>query len=143
MLVSQMVKKRQSGVVEIDRGRQVRAAAQLMVERNVGAVLVRDGGRLSGILSERDIARGVARQGARIAESMVDTLMTADVITCRLSDDSDDLMRVMTEHSIRHLPVQIGDDIVAMVSIRNIVKAHLAELEHESRAMRAYISGAG
>jgi len=141
MLVSQMLKQRNTGVVEIERGRPVRAAARLMTEQDIGAVLVRAGEVTCGILSERDIARGVSRQGARIADVPVETLMTAELVTCRPADDSDDLMRVMTKHGIRHLPVVADGEIVGMVSIRNIVKARLTELETDSVALRNYIAG--
>jgi len=71
----------------------------------------------------------------------VETLMTAELVTCRPADDSDDLMRVMTEHGIRHLPVVADGEIIGMVSIRNIVKARLTELETDSVALRNYIAG--
>lgn len=141
MLVSQMLKQRNTGVIEIEGGRPVRAAARLMAEYDIGAVLVRAGEGTCGILSERDIARGVSRQGARIADVPVETLMTAELVTCRPADDSDDLMRVMTEHGIRHLPVVADGEIIGMVSIRNIVKARLTELETDSVALRNYIAG--
>jgi CBS domain-containing protein len=141
MLVSQMLKQRNTGVIEIEQGRPVRAAARLMAEHDIGAVLVRAGERMCGILSERDVARGVSRQGSRIADVAVESLMTPEVVTCRPSDDSDDLMRVMTEHGIRHLPVMAGGEIIGMVSIRNIVKARLTELETDQTALRNYIAG--
>ncbi len=143
MLVTQMLKQRHAKTVGIEPGRPVRAAARLMAEHDVGAVLVRNDGRMCGILSERDIARGVSRQGSRIADVAVETLMTRDVVTCRPSDDSDELMRVMTRHGIRHLPVVADGDVIGVVSIRNIVKARLSELETTSAAMRDYITGRG
>ena len=142
MLVSQMLKNRKTGLVEIARGRPIRAAMRLMIDHDVGAVLVRDEGGICGILSERDVARGVALEGSRIADVAVETLMTTDLITCELGDDSDELMRVMTTRGIRHLPVKVDDDIIGMVSIRNIVKAHVSEIESASTAMRNYIAGA-
>ena len=141
MLVSQMLKQRNTGVIEIEGGRPVRAAARLMAEYDIGAVLVRAGKRTCGILSERDIARGVSRQGARIADVPVESLMTAELVTCGPADDSDDLMRVMTERGIRHLPVVADGEIIGMVSIRNIVKARLTELKTDSVALRNYIAG--
>jgi CBS domain-containing protein len=67
--------------------------------------------------------------------------MTSAVVTCGPGDDSDDLMRVMTTHGIRHLPVEIDGRLVGMVSIRNIVQARLAELERDQAALRDYVAG--
>jgi CBS domain-containing protein len=141
MLVSQMLKNRPRQVVDIERHRTIRDAARLMAAHDIGALLVREGERTCGILSERDIARGVVRRGIRLAETVVDEMMTAEVVTCGPGDDSEDLMRVMTAHNIRHLPVQIDRRLVGMVSIRNIVQARLAELEHERAALRDYVAG--
>ncbi len=141
MLVSQMLKRRPRDVAEIDRHRSVREASRLMAERDIGALMVRDGAQTCGILSERDIARGVGRQGTRLAETPVEALMTAKVITCKPADDTVDLMRVMVRHGIRHLPVEVDDRLVGMVSIRNIVQARLDELEHEQAALRNYVAG--
>jgi CBS domain-containing protein len=141
VLVSQMLKNRRRDVVAIARHRPIREAARLMAEHDIGALLVRDGERICGILSERDIARGVARHGMRLADTAVETLMTPDLVTCAPGDDSDDLMRVMTVHGIRHLPVKVADRVVGMVSIRNIVQARLAELERDRAALCDYVAG--
>ncbi|MFP4127161.1 MAG: CBS domain-containing protein [Alphaproteobacteria bacterium] len=140
MLVSQMLKNRRQ-VVDIAPQRPIREAARLMTEHDIGALVVREGARMRGILSERDIARGVARRGVRLADTAVEALMTREVVTCTPGDDSDDLMRVMTVHNIRHLPVEVGGRLVGMVSIRNIVQARLAELERERTALRDYVAG--
>ncbi len=141
MLVSQMLKNRRRQVVDIERHRPIREAARLMAAHDIGALLVREGERTCGILSERDVARGVAARGMRLADTTVEALMTPDVVTCAPGDDSDDLMRVMTERGIRHLPVQVGGRLVGMVSIRNIVQARLAELERDQTALRNYVAG--
>jgi CBS domain-containing protein len=141
VLVSQMLKSRPHHVVDIERQRPVRDAARLMAEHDIGALLVRAGDRVCGILSERDIARGVARCGMRLADAPVETLMTPNLVTCRPGDDSDALIRVMVERRIRHLPVEVDDRLVGMVSIRNIVQARLTELERERAALRDYVAG--
>jgi CBS domain-containing protein len=141
VLVSQMLKNRPRQVVDIERQRPIREAARLMAEHDIGALLVRDGERVRGILSERDVARGVAKRGMRLADTAVETLMTPGVITCGPGDDSDELIRVMVERGIRHLPVKVGDRVVGMVSIRNIVQARLTELERERAALRDYVAG--
>lgn len=141
MLVSQMLKSRPQRVVDIDRHRTVREAARLMATHDIGALVVRAGERMCGILSERDVARAVADRGLRIADTTVETLMTAEVVTCGPGDDSDDLMRVMTVHGIRHLPVEVDGRLVGMVSIRNIVQARLTELERDQEALRDYVGG--
>ena len=92
-------------------------AIRLMADARIGAVLVMDGPRLVGILSERDYARKVVLQGRSSADTPVQDIMTPRVLTTTPADTSDRCMQVMTEHRIRHLPVLDGDDVVGVVSI--------------------------
>ena len=141
MLVSQILKSKGAEVVEIERHRSIRDAAELMMAHGIGAVLVRDGTGVCGILSERDIARGVAAEGEGAARAAVETLMTVDIVTCAPTDKTDELMTLMTNRRIRHLPVMAGGELVGMVSIGDIVKARLTELESHSEALQTYIAG--
>jgi len=104
-------------------------------------VVVRDGTGICGILSERDIARGVASEGEGAARAAVETLMSVDVVSCAPTDKSEELMTLMTNRRIRHLPVMAGGELVGMVSIGDIVKARLTELESHSEALQTYIAG--
>jgi signal-transduction protein with cAMP-binding, CBS, and nucleotidyltransferase domain len=141
VLVSQILKTKGAEVVSIERHRSIRDAAELMMTRGIGAVLVRDGDGICGILSERDIARGVAQEGDSAVRAAVETLMTVDVVSCAPTDKTDELMTLMTNRRIRHLPVMAGGELVGMVSIGDIVKARLTELESHSEALQHYIAG--
>ncbi len=141
MLVSQILKAKGADVVSIERHRSIRDAAELMMSRGIGALLVRDATGVCGILSERDIARGVASEGESAVGAAVETLMSVDVVSCAPTDKSDHLMTLMTNRRIRHLPVMSGGELVGMISIGDIVKARLTELESHSEALQTYIAG--
>jgi CBS domain-containing protein len=141
VLVSQILKSKGADVISIERHRSIRDAAELMVSHRIGAVLVRDGPGICGILSERDVARGVASEGEGAARAAVETLMSVDVVTCAPTDKSEELMTLMTNRRIRHVPVMAGGELVGMISIGDIVKARLTELESHSEALQTYISG--
>lgn len=143
MLVAQILKTKGAAMIDIERHRSVRDAAQLMAKHNIGAVVVRDATGVCGILSERDVTRGIAKHGAMVADAAVESLMTADIVTCAPTDKSDRLMDLMTERRIRHLPVSTGGEIIGMISIGDIVKARLGELQQEAEAMQTYIGGTG
>ena len=112
-------------------------------EHRIGALVVSGDGRvIEGIISERDIVRAASRSGAAALEASVGSAMSTDVITCSLGDGVDRLMSLMTDRRIRHLPV-VDDHghLAGIVSIGDVVKARLTELEHENRALADYISG--
>jgi CBS domain-containing protein len=115
-------------------------ALQLMAEHGIGAVLVMDGRRLVGILSERDYARKVVLHGRSSADTPVRDIMSDDVITATLLDSSDKCMQWMTERRIRHLPVMDGDDVVGIVSIGDLVKAVIEDQQQELDQLQRYIA---
>jgi CBS domain-containing protein len=115
-------------------------AIRLMADAHVGAVLVMDGPRLVGILSERDYARKVVLQGRSSADTPVRDIMTAQVVTATSRDTSDHCMQVMTERRIRHLPVLEGDDVVGVVSIGDLVKAVIEDQRAELDSLQRYIA---
>ena len=107
----------------------------------VGAVVVsEDGVSLTGILSERDIVRRLDIDGAEVLDRTVADLMTAEVITCRLEDTVAELMAVMTERRIRHIPVVEDERLSGVVSIGDVVKCRLQEVEDERRHLEEYIT---
>jgi CBS domain-containing protein len=112
-----------------------------MADARIGAVLVMDGPRLVGILSERDYARKVVLQGRSSADTPVQDIMTPRVLTTTPTDTSDRCMQVMTEHRIRHLPVLDGDDVVGVVSIGDLVKAVIEDQRVELDSLQRYIAG--
>ncbi len=116
-------------------------AVKILNEQKIGAVLVTDDDRsVDGVLSERDIVHALAENGVDTLDLPVTGLMSRDVITCSEESSVDDLMRSMTEHRIRHLPVIKNDQLAGLISIGDVVKYRLDELEFERDAMRDYIA---
>ncbi|WP_366653712.1 CBS domain-containing protein [Fodinicurvata sp. EGI_FJ10296] len=139
MTVASILQVKGSAVYSVTPDATVREAAATMAERKVGALLVMDKDeRLLGLVSERDFVRVIARQGD--IASTVGEVMTAEVYTCAPSDSISDLMHTMTERRIRHLPVMNAGRVVGMVSIGDVVKSRMADIEEEATLLRAYIS---
>ena len=115
-------------------------AIRLMAEAHIGAVLVMDGPRLVGIVSERDYARKVVLQGRSSSDTPVSEIMTPNVLTTWSLDTSDHCMQTMTEHRIRHLPVIDGDEVVGIVSIGDLVKAVIEDQQAELDSLQRYIA---
>lgn len=115
-------------------------AAKLLSDRRIGAIVVTDdGGRIEGMLSERDIVRAIAARGPAALDGPVSYLMTRQVITCREADTVGSLMEHMTHGKFRHVPVVDGVRLAGIISIGDVVKHRLEEMERESNAMRDYI----
>jgi CBS domain-containing protein len=130
-------------VIGIEPAATLEAAAKLLSTHRIGAVVIRGaGGRLAGILSERDIVRAVAREGAGALACAVGQVMTRDVVTCSENDTCAEIMERMTTHKFRHLPVLRENAIVGLISIGDVVKQRVEEIEQESQAMRDYIRSA-
>ena len=140
MLVSDILNAKEIDVVGIAPDMTVEDAARTMTRHGIGAVLVLSGDRVVGILSERDIMRGVAaRGGAMLAERVAD-IMTRSVVACPTDAPVDTVMAIMTERRIRHLPVVTGGRLVGVVSIGDVVKAMMDEVRHEADDLRRYIA---
>ena len=115
-------------------------ALRLMAQHRIGAVLVMEGPRLVGILSERDYARKVVLHGRSSADTPVSDIMSVDVVTATLLDTSDKCMQLMTERRIRHLPVLDGHEVVGIVSIGDLVKAVIEDQQAELESLQRYIA---
>ena len=115
-------------------------AVRLMAEKGIGALLVMQGGRLAGILSERDYARKIVLQGRSSADTPVRDIMTADVVTVGLDDTADRCMQIVTERRIRHLPVVDRDAVLGVVSIGDLVKAVIEDQQLELDQLQRYIA---
>jgi CBS domain-containing protein len=114
--------------------------ANRLAARKIGAiVVVGTGGRVEGIISERDIIRVVAEQGPGALALPVADVMTRDVVTCSETDTLDDVMSTMTAGRFRHIPVVVDDALVGLVSIGDVVKHHIAEVEMEASALKTYL----
>jgi CBS domain-containing protein len=143
MSVEHILHSKGRNVVTIEAGRTLAEAAHLLNDRKIGAVVVSDPSRpVLGILSERDIVRALARRGAGALQEPVSQSMTREVVTCTGRSGINELMEMMTSGKFRHIPVVEGGTLVGIVSIGDIVKHRLAEVEAESQAMREYIATA-
>ena len=113
-----------------------------LVFKNVGALIVsNDGSKVEGVISERDIVRGLQRAGRDLLSEPVKDLMTEKVITCVAEDRAARIMAVMVSEHLRHMPVVKDGKFVDMVSIRDLLQLRLDEVQSEAEAMRSYISG--
>lgn len=130
------------GVVFIAPDATVADAAKLLAKHRIGAlVVVEGGGLIAGILSERDIVRGVGEQGNPCLSLKVRDLMTADVLTCTEGESIDSLMQTMTERRIRHLPVvDQAKRLIGIVTIGDVVKNKLEMAKMEVEGLREYVA---
>jgi len=119
----------------------VLVAIRMMADRYVGALLVMDGDKLAGIVSERDYARKVILKGRSSAETPVRDIMTSQVITVGPDDTTDTCMRICTEKHVRHLPVVENGKVVGVLSIGDLVKAVIDAQSREIEQLQRYIAG--
>jgi CBS domain-containing protein len=141
--ISQVLRHKGREVATIDGSESVRTALAVLAERGIGALVVSsDGKRVEGILSERDVARGLHDHGAGLLTEPVSSVMTARVHTCLPTASVTDLAQMMTDHRVRHVPVVEDGELIGIVSIGDVVKARLDELEDERKHMVDYIQTA-
>ena len=141
MLVSQILKSKGDIVFTIGPDESVQGAAALLLNRGVGALIVLGpGDEVIGIVSERDLVRVIAEEGAGALERPVSGCMTRDVVFADPTEAVDALMARMTDRRFRHLPVCRDKALVGIVSIGDLVKAKIAETEAEAEGLKAYIA---
>jgi len=142
--ISDILQSKGSAVVTIRPEDSVRALVAALAEHNVGALVVSaDGFAVAGIVSERDVARGF-HADPDLLDAPVSRIMTANVHTRFLNDSIEDLMVLMTDQRIRHVPVVSGNGaLVGIVSIGDVVKGRIGQLEFEREQLEGYITGAG
>jgi CBS domain-containing protein len=129
-------------VVTVNPDATVREMLELLKRHNVGALVVSgDGKRVDGIVSERDVVRSLV-DNDNLLETRVASIMTTDVHTCSGEHPVNDLMQVMTERRIRHVPVLDGEEIVGIISIGDVVKNRMQELEFERDQLDSYVHSA-
>src|SRR5215207_10756711 len=139
MIIEHILADKGHNVITTEPERTLLETAQLLDETRIGAVVVSDADHpVLGIITERDIARAIAERGAVALEEPVSQHMTAKVITCTQSFTVKDMMELMTHRRIRHVPVVEGGRLNGIVSIGDIVKHRLAELEAEGHVMHDY-----
>ena len=138
--VAKVLEGKGSEVLTIDLDATVFEAIKRMVEANVGALLVTDGGRVAGIVTERDYLRRVTLEGRTEEETLVREIMTSPLVYVTPETSVDECMAVMTERRIRHLPVFTeGRDLVGIVSIGDVVKFKSAEQDFQIKFLTEYI----
>ncbi len=141
MKVRDILQIKGSQVHSIGPEQSVLDAVTVLMEHRIGALLVRDGtGAVVGIISERDVLRECLHRSTALGDISVRDAMTRDLIVCVLDDDIGYAMSVVTKNRVRHLPVMDGDRVAGMISIGDLVKASLDEVQYENRYLRDYIT---
>jgi CBS domain-containing protein len=142
MRISDILRVKGEQVVTVTPDTDVRTLLTVLAEHRIGAVVVsRTGTTVDGIASERDIARALAERGAAVLAEAVTAIHTAEVRTVMPETPLEEVMRMMTEHRIRHLPVVVDGVLRGIVSIGDVVKNRIDELESERAALTNYITG--
>jgi CBS domain-containing protein len=143
MTVSIILAAKGRDVVSIEPNATLGSAIALLAEKRIGAAIILGaGGRIAGILSERDIVRALAEHGAAALDEPVSQTMTRNVSTCSENETVASIMERMTEGKFRHVPVVEQGQLVGIVSIGDVVKYRLLEMERDSAAMHEYIQTA-
>jgi CBS domain-containing protein len=140
--VALIVGRKGAHVATVSPAATIAEATAVLAREGVGAVVVsEDGTTVEGILSERDIVRRLAVDGAAVLAARVSEMMTHQVLTCGWDTTTDELMTLMTERRVRHVPVVEDERLVGIVSIGDVVKSRLDELAAEADQLQAYVSG--
>jgi len=142
MKIRQILRSKGHDVVTINADRSALDAVMLLVDRNIGGVMIVDAGRPVGILTERDILRLTAQSPGELGTVSVGSIMTRTLITATPEHDLNDAMSLMSRHKIRHLPILDGGRLAGIVSIGDLVNACLTLAEEENVHLREYIQGA-
>jgi CBS domain-containing protein len=144
MAVAHILKQKGSTVISVAPGDSVQSIVDTLSKHRIGAVLVIDkAGGIAGIVSERDVVRAMAGDAAAVSRKTAADIMTSKVRTCSPNDTETDLVTLMTEHRIRHLPVVANGKLAGMISIGDVVKHRMDMMEREAEEMKTYIASAG
>jgi len=142
MRISEVLHNKGDNVVTITPETSVRELVALLEEHNLGAIVVsNDGTTVAGIVSERDVVRKLAR-GPEVLDAAVSEIMTTDVHTCAPDEHVNTLMHLMTERRVRHVPVLVDGSLAGIISIGDVVKSRIGELEFERDQLSNYVAGA-
>ncbi len=140
-LVQHLLDVKGADVISIVREASVFDAISLMADHGVGSLLVMDGEKIVGIITERDYARKVILKGRSSETTKVEEVMSTDVITAAAEQSVKECMSLMTEKRIRHLPVVAGNRVIGMISIGDLVQAIISDQQLEIEQLENYISG--
>ena len=142
MLIADVLRGKGNAVATVAPEETVSTLLDLLAEHGVGALVVSaDGRSVDGIVSERDVVRRLQREGVGLLGVRVREIMTAEVHTCPPDTNVEDLARIMTERRFRHVPVIVDGSLAGIVSIGDVVKHRIDELQHERDQLTAYITG--
>jgi len=142
MSVESILRTKGTGVVTIRSSETLESVARMLAEKKIGAVVVsEDGVVVGGIISERDIVRAVADGGGAALQQPVSSVMTADVITCDRADTVESVMQKMTSGRFRHVPVVADGALLGIISIGDVVKRRMEDVEDEAEHLRGFIAG--
>jgi CBS domain-containing protein len=142
MSVSHILKSKGRDVITGSTKDNLGSIAQTLAAKRIGAIVIlSDSGKIEGIVSERDVVRCLAAEGAKALDVPVSKIMTKGVKTCSDDDSETELMAMMTENRIRHLPVVDKGKLTGMISIGDVVKFRIEAIEREAADMKAYIAG--
>ena len=141
MIVSQLLKSKGSQVYTVSEETNIIEISRILSEKRIGvAVIINKSKNVIGIISERDIIRGLSKYGEKVLDMPSKALMTKNVITIGLDSHIDDLMREMTNSRIRHMPIVEDEKLVGLISIGDVVKNRVEELQAEGDMLREYIA---
>lgn len=144
MAVAHILRQKGTSVVTVEPGDSIQTIVNMLARHRIGAVVVVDpAGGIAGIVSERDVVRAMAGDAASVVSKTAKDIMTSRVRTCSPNDSEAELMQLMTEHRIRHLPVVANGRVAGMVSIGDVVKLRIESMEAEADQMKTYIASAG
>ncbi len=139
MRISDVLRSKGAAVATIDSASTVARLIETLAEQNVGALVVVDSGTVMGIVSERDVVRQLHFQGTELLNCRVSEIMTKEVHTCSPSDTVDSLASTMTQRRVRHMPVLVDGKLAGIVSIGDVVKSRMSELESDREQLESYI----
>ena len=141
MIVSHILKSKGGDVYTVSKETTITEVSRLLAAKKIGAIVIISKNRsVEGIVSERDIVRGLSNYGAKVLDMPVKDLMTKNVITRGVESQIDELRREMTRSRIRHLPILDDGKLVGLISIGDVVKNRVEELQAEGDMLREYIS---
>jgi CBS domain-containing protein len=143
MRIADVLRNKGSAVATISPDTLVSELLAGMAERNIGAMVVMGSDGVLGIVSERDVVRRLNERGAELLGLSVSEIMTTMVVTCAPGDAVDDLTALMTENRVRHVPVIENGQLAGIVSIGDVVKTRMEELQSEQEQLQTYISQGG
>ena len=140
MLVSQILKDKGGAVFSISPNLTLAEVCHELEQKRIGALIVCEGDQVVGVVSERDVVRAIAKDGAPCLTRPVSGYMTRDVVFAEPAETVAILMTRMTDRRIRHLPVMVDARLAGVISIGDVVKCQIAEAQHEADSLRSYIA---